>query len=109
MIGDEALVPPTTVQPPPRAPESSIATPVPGSATADTSATVRPEQPASFCHAGLASHSEQPLPVPCASAGRPPPTLPHTVSLQPRALAAWTSDVPPTEVTNPEEAGQMVP
>jgi hypothetical protein len=57
----------------------------------------------------LASHIEQPLPVPCAAAGRPPPALPHTVSSQPRALAAVTSDVPPTDVTNPEEAGQIAP
>jgi hypothetical protein len=70
---------------------------------------VRPEQPASCCQAGLASQIEQPLPVPWASAGSPPPALPQTVSSQPRALAALTSDVPPTAVTKPDEAGQIAP
>jgi len=38
------------------------ATPVDGSATADTSATVRLPQPGSVCHAGFGRYAEQPLP-----------------------------------------------
>ena len=35
-----------------------------GSATADTSATVRFAQPVSFCQLGFALYAEQPLPAP---------------------------------------------
>src|SRR3954454_16049310 len=108
MIGELMLVPATTPQPPISGDEAQIATP---SATAATSATVRPEQPASCCHVGFGSQSEQPLPVPCASFGRKPGArLPHTVSLQPRTLAAsFASSVPPTAVTYGDAAGQIVP
>src|SRR4051794_41313119 len=107
MIGDDALVPPTCTQPSapdanPRASRKSqnpllpqllyvsyTATPVFGSATADTSATVRAAQDASCCHAGLAvSRAEQPEPAPD-----------QAVSVQPRALVAVLSEVPPTAVT----------
>src|SRR4051812_49976277 len=97
MIGDETLVPPKTSQPPTPY-ESYTETPVPGSATAETSATVRREQPLSLCHAGFGMTVEQPLPAPA-----------HTVSDQPRALAAVTRWVPPTATTPADAAGYMTP
>src|SRR5689334_13627635 len=97
MIGAEALVPPYTAQP--LKPNVwYTATPVAGSETAATSATERIEQPVSVCQAGLASTIEQPLPG-------PPKELCHTVSDQPRALLAVTSEVPPTAVTYCDAAG----
>ena len=84
MIGDEALVPPTVNH----WPAKRTATPVFGSATAETSATVRLAQPESVCQAGFASYALQPLPAPL-----------HALSVQPRRAAAAVSDVPPTAVT----------
>jgi hypothetical protein len=55
-------------------------------------------QPESFCHAGFGSNAEQPLPAPD-----------HAVSLQPRALLADVSVVPPTPVTYCDDAGQLTP
>src|SRR5919202_3563404 len=84
MIGDDALFPPTVTQ----APANRTFTPVSGSATADTSATVRFAQPASVCQDGLGSKALQPLPAPD-----------HADSVQPRAVdVARVSDVPPTAV-----------
>src|SRR5262245_38586239 len=98
MIGDEALVPPTTNQPDWfwNGVESKTATPVLGSATAETSATARRRQPVlAFAWPEIwAWKREQPLPAPL-----------HTVSLQPRLLEAVVSVVPPTAVTNFDEAG----
>ena len=54
MIGEATLVPPNTVQPP-EPYVSYTATPVAGSATAETSATVRREQPVSVWNDGFAS------------------------------------------------------
>ena len=71
-----------------------------GSATADTSLSVRRAQPVSVCQDGLALSAEQPEPVPS-----PPALLPQTVSVQPRALVAVVSEVPPTAMTYGEAAG----
>ena len=65
-----------------------------GSATADTSATVRFAHSASVWKLGFGSKPEQPLPAPL-----------HTLSSQPRALLEWLSEVPPTAVTYCDEAG----
>ncbi|KIQ64664.1 hypothetical protein TR51_10630 [Kitasatospora griseola] len=93
MIGAATLVPPYTTQPlPPWV--WWTATPVSGSATAGTSAMVRSAQPVSFCQVGLASHLEQPGPVPF-----------HTASVQPRVLEAVLRVVPPTAVTWREAVG----
>src|SRR5487761_1133744 len=92
MTGDATLVPPTSTQPP--APLPYTATPVDGSATADTSATVRFWQPVSRCQAGLPSYAEQPDPVPC-----PPEAV----------LVSRVTVVPPTEVTSGEAAGNTTP
>src|SRR5215475_10696476 len=95
MICDEALVPPTVNH----WPANSTATPVCGSATAETSATVRRGQPASVCHDCFASNALQPLPAPF-----------HADSLHPRAVPdARFSDVPPTAVTNRDAAGYETP
>ncbi len=64
-----------------------------GSASADTSATVRFEQPEPVCQDGLGSNAEQPEPAPD-----------HAVSLHPRKFDARVSDVPPTAVTYPYDA-----
>src|SRR3954468_4182959 len=72
MIGADALVPPTVTH----APVKRTFTPVSGSATAETSPTVRLAQPASVCHVGLGSKALQPLPAPD-----------HAHSVQPRAVA----------------------
>ena len=77
---------------------SYTATPVLGSATAATSATVRRAQPVSCCQVGLGSYDEQPLPAPL-----------QTVSVQPRAFVAFFSDVPPTAVTYFDAAGYSTP
>src|SRR5580693_1794681 len=98
MIGDDTLVPPTSRKPS-WSKVSKTATPVLGSATADTSLSVRILQPVSVCQEGLASSAEQPDPVPSVL------DVLHTLSVQPRALLACFSEVPPTEVTNCEAAG----
>src|SRR5271163_1898142 len=93
MIGAAALVPPKTYHP-----LRYTATPVFGSATAETSPTVRCLQPRSFCHDGFRNLVLQPLPLPL-----------HAVSLQPRALVAETRLVPPTAITLGEAAGNSTP
>jgi hypothetical protein len=102
MIGEDALVPPKTSQPekPWNAIESNTATPVFGSATADTSATARRGQPVSNDAAlGIAVlNAEQPLPAPD-----------QADSVQPRVFAARVSEVPPTATTNDDEAGYSTP
>src|SRR6266487_659142 len=100
MIGAETLVPPNTNQPlrPWKAVLSNTATPVFGSATALTSATVRRTQPLSVCQDGLVTKAEQPLPAPL-----------HTVSLQPRLFDAVRRLVPPTAVTKRDAAGNSTP
>ena len=103
MIGDDTLVPPNTVQPP-EPYWSYTATPVAGSASAETSATVRCVQPVSVWNDGFVSYFEQPLPAPSLA------EVDHTVSVQPRALLVdLVSDVPPTEVTYGELAGNSTP
>ena len=97
MIGAPTLVPPKTCQPGAEN-VSYTAAPVCGSATADTSATVRLAQPASVCTVGLPSNAEQPLPAPL-----------HAVSDQPRVFCACSSEVPPTDVTNLDAAGYSTP
>src|SRR5689334_21795574 len=97
--GAATLVPPNTSQPALlRLTGPYTATPVLGSATAETSATVRFEQPASVCQVGLPNTVLQPLPAPL-----------HTVSVQPRVLAAALSEVPPTAVTCGDDAGYSTP
>ncbi len=59
---------------------------------------MRRAQPGSVCHAGFGSNALQPLPAPL-----------HADSVQPRALAAVVSDVPPTAVTRGEAAGYETP
>ena len=116
MSGELRLVPPTWAQPSrPCATPSSIRTsqllldpqllyvsytprPELGSASAETSATVRLAQPVSCCQDGLGSYDEQPLPAPD-----------HALSVQPRELDAWVSVVPPTAVTYCEAAGYSTP
>ncbi|MFD7020907.1 hypothetical protein [Streptomyces sp. NPDC059928] len=75
-----------------------------GSATAETSATVRLEQPVSVCQDGFGSYAEQPEPAPL-----PPELVPQTDSDQPRELLSRLSEVPPTAVTYWEAAGYSVP
>src|SRR4051794_38990935 len=77
-----------------------MARPVCGSATADTSATVRPGQAGSCCHRGLSNQAEQlePAAWPFASTAQ-------AVSDQPRLFAARVSVVPPTAVTVGRLAG----
>src|SRR5581483_5130448 len=102
MIGDATLVPPNTVQPP-EPYESYTATPVAGSATAETSATVRLEQPVSCWNEGFGSTAEQPLPAPSVE------EVDQTDSVQPRALLARDRLVPPTAVTYCDAAGYSTP
>ena len=73
-------------------------TPVFGSATAETSATVRFAQPLSVCQLGLVSYAEHPDPAPD-----------HAVSDHPRAVASRVSEVPPTAVTYRDAAGYSTP
>src|SRR5437762_13694449 len=98
MMGAEALVPPKTSQPdrPCVRVVSYTATPVFGSATADTSATARLPHPvtAGFCALRIALSVEQPEPAPL-----------HAASVQPRLFDARVSDVPPTAVTERDDAG----
>src|SRR3982751_2080298 len=96
-IGADALVPPKTVQPPPPKVRYT-ATPVAGSATADTSATVLCAQPVSCCQGGFGIPAERPEPAPLPA-----------VSAQPRVVLARRSEVPPTAVTNRELAGWITP
>src|SRR5262245_3889280 len=99
MTGAATLVPPNTSQPERFfAVGAYTATPVLGSAIAETSATLRFEHPASVCQLGLPNTVLQPLPAPA-----------HAVSLQPRALAAVLSEVPPTAVTCGDDAGNETP
>src|SRR5690349_15753470 len=106
MIGAEALVPPNTFQPGPLLVNVSYtATPVTGSATADTSATLRPAQPASVWNLGFGMSLAQPEPVaPHANKPSEPVQLEfHTDSCQPAAVRVRV--VPPTAVTCAEDAG----
>src|SRR5215469_8984132 len=64
MNGEDALVPPITSQPGSPLSVSYTAGPVCGSASAATSATIRPGQLGSLCQAGLSIHAEQPAPAP---------------------------------------------
>ena len=98
--GDDALVPPTTPHAlAPFVPSGPyVATPVCGSATADTSASVRFAQPVSDCQGGFGSNAEQPLLV-----------SDHAVSDQPRALPSLVSVVPPTATTSGVAAGYCGP
>src|SRR5215831_12478742 len=102
MIGEATLVPPKTSQPdsPPEAKLSKTATPVLGSATADTSASARLAQPVlnDAWPLSTAFRVEQPLPAPD-----------HAVSVKPRELLARRNDVPPTAVTKCDEAGNWTP
>src|SRR5436305_14481367 len=97
MIGAAALVPPKTRKPPSWKLSNTV-TPGAGSATADTSAVVLRGQPLSCCQGGFGENLEQPEPAPF-----------HAVSVQPRALFARRSEVPPTAVTNREAAGWITP
>ena len=97
--GDDTLVPPNTIH----AVEWCVAgpntaTPVFGSATAETSASVRFAQPVSVCQLGLANTALQPLPAPL-----------HAVSAQPRAVPERVRLVPPTAVTCGDDAGNWTP
>ncbi|MFJ9712786.1 hypothetical protein [Streptomyces sp. NPDC101234] len=67
-----------------------------GSATADTSAIVRPGQSVSCCQAGLSTQAGQPLPDPA-----------QADSCQPRSLSARVSEVPPTAMTLEYAAGTV--
>src|SRR6266545_7680403 len=97
MIGADTLVPPNTCHPGAWK-VSYTATPVRGSPTAETSATVRRAQPGSAWNTGLASNAEQPLPAPL-----------HAVSVHPRPPPERTSEVPPTAVTYCDDAGKERP
>src|SRR5579871_332869 len=101
MIGEATLVPPKTSQPD-SLKLSKTSTPVFGLATAETSATARRLQCAvmlaMFCQVCCASNALQPLPAPL-----------QAVSVQPRALLARVSVVPPTAVTKREAAGYSTP
>src|SRR5690348_16696354 len=100
MIGDETLVPPKTSQPPTPPNVSYTATPVFGSATAETSASARLAQPVLKLAwpESAALNAEQPLPAPL-----------HPVSVQPRVPPPWVRWVPPTAVTKCDDAGNCAP
>src|SRR6516162_2300899 len=99
MMGEATLVPPKTYQPlTPDDPGAYTATPVFGSATAETSPTVRCLQPRSVCHDGFAKVALQPAPVPL-----------HAVSLHPRLVLAGAKLVPPTAITYGDDAGNSTP
>src|SRR3954453_12796261 len=98
MIGAAALVPPNLSHLLTPAEGAKTLTPVAGSATAETSATVRRVQIGSVCQSGRGMYAEQPLPAPD-----------QTVSVQPRVFEAVRSDVPPTAVTYRVEAGNSAP
>src|SRR6202012_3165010 len=105
-IGEEALVPPTSFQPPLLLEVSYTATPVAGSASAATSLSMRLLQPAgrlsALCQDGFGSTEEQPEPVPSEFC-----EVFHTVSVQPREFDAVLSRVPPTETTFGRLAGKL--
>ena len=100
----DTLVPPGAIQfgtMPSCGTVSNTATGVNGSATADTSTSVRFWQAAgtvACSQPGAACSDEQPEPVPV-----------HAVSVQPRVFDALCSEVPPTAVTFCAEAGNWVP
>src|SRR5258706_9866159 len=101
MMGDATLVPPNTYQlfAPVDPYESYTATPVLGSATAETSASIRCAQPVSCCQDGFPKYALQPLPAPL-----------HALSVQPRLVpAAPMRLVPPTATTCPSAAGNSTP
>src|SRR3954462_1560667 len=101
MIGAEALVPPKTSQPtyPWYDVESYTATPVFGSATADTSAVALRVHPVTALSCQTSAFDvEQPLPAPL-----------HALSAQPRALEARRRCVPPTATTCEKDAGASTP
>ena len=95
--GVATLVPPRRVHPG-LAKLSYTDTGVCGSETAETSATVRLEQPSSCCQAGFGSYALQPLPAPD-----------QTVSDQPRELPDLDRLVPPTAITSGDAAGYATP
>jgi hypothetical protein len=92
--GAAALVPPTTIHWPPQL----TATPVCGSPIAETSDSIRVEQPVSVCQLGFDTTPLHPL-----------PPEPQAVSLQPRALESCCSEVPPTATTPADVAGYSAP
>ncbi|HEX3762039.1 MAG TPA: hypothetical protein VHW23_25235 [Kofleriaceae bacterium] len=96
--GAATLVPPNTRNADVEPLGPNTATPVLGSATAETSATVRRAHPVSCCQLGLAYVALQPLPAPL-----------HTVSVQPRVPVEVRSDVPPTAVTWGDDDGNSTP
>ena len=100
MIGELALVPPTTIHPVPSLPKvSKTATPVFGSATAETSASMRLVHPVSVSKLGFAMNWLQP---------EPPSS--HAVSVQPRVLELFfVRLVPPAATTNCDVAGNAAP
>src|SRR3954447_8563989 len=105
MTGAAALVPPYTAQPEPPV-VWYTATPLAGSATAETSAIARFGQVVAGitdCQLGLAIVLEQPDPVPW------PGPLFHTVSVQPRDESSLVSVVPPIAVVAEELAGYETP
>src|SRR5205814_1744407 len=101
-IGEETLVPPRTIHPlrPTDGVLSYTQTPVLGSATAATSATVRRPHPASCCQSGFAMYTLQPLPEPLQTV---------STALRSPVLVAWLSVVPPTAIVYPEAAGNSTP
>src|SRR5947207_5222047 len=104
MIGAATLVPPSTSHAGGVAGGTVsevcvyTATPVLGSATAATSATVRPVHPVSCCQLGLSNTKLQPLPAKV-----------QAVSVQPRKVNEVVSVVPPTAVTAPDDDGHSTP
>src|SRR5579872_1127279 len=107
MIGEATLVPPISTHCPPY----TIATPVLGSASAATSATVRAGQPLSSCHDGFGMYWLQPLPAPDGCGPLQVP-VPQTVSDHDRprfGFPSLVSVVPPTAVTYCEAAGKETP
>src|ERR1700759_5674066 len=76
----------------------NTATPVLGSATAAISATIRLAHPVSCCQLGLGNVALHPLLEPI-----------HAVSVQPRALLAVASVVPPTATTLGDDDGNSRP
>jgi hypothetical protein len=99
MIGEEALVPPTTCHEPSLLESLQYtATPVSGSPIADTSASMRLAQLLSVCQLGFGMTALQPL-----------PPLFQAVSAQPRDDEDVFSVVPPTASTPAEVAGYDAP
>jgi hypothetical protein len=92
--GDETLVPPYTCH----APAWNTATPVFGSATAETSASMRLLQTVCVCQLGFGMNALHPL----------PPLL-QAFSAQPRVDVDLASEVPPTARTYCDVAGNSAP